>query len=419
MKYIFENIEKIENSNLYLEFNKKINLKERFFLNFLVNSTLKKQNLIFEIDESFFKQQLKENDIERFLKLFFEKKIVLKTTSHTISGIINLISCFIKKENKYIFFISETLYNYLNSYDNIILKSQLELLIKLDNDNIKKLYFYLLITFKKTNTIILTKKEIKNILNLDKEYTRFFDLEIKFILPTLKLIKETCNFDIKYEKKKGSAAKNSKISTLNFVFPIGNLEEENQKILSLLSNYPLNEETKIFALQTLVKTSFEYVQENINYFKDHVYKDFNNFLLDCLKYDLSNTYFKNLLTNKLKNGKILVNLIEHFDSIKKFEKILKKTILENSSSEIKEIILLHTAFKEIIINNYDKMAKNKKNNFLYDYNELLYQLENLQLSKEFLYEDPTYIYIAEFNSFKESFIYIIKKENSTEEYLNI
>ena len=37
MKNLFENIEEIQNSNLKLSFNKKINLKERFFLNFLIN----------------------------------------------------------------------------------------------------------------------------------------------------------------------------------------------------------------------------------------------------------------------------------------------------------------------------------------------------------------------------------------------
>lgn len=31
MKNLFENIEEIQNSNLKLSFNKKINLKERFF----------------------------------------------------------------------------------------------------------------------------------------------------------------------------------------------------------------------------------------------------------------------------------------------------------------------------------------------------------------------------------------------------
>lgn len=419
MKNFFENIEKIKNSDFKLIFNKKINLKERYFLNFLLNTALKQKKIILEIEKNFFINELKEKNIDRFLKLFFEKKILIMNSNNELSGILNLISCFLINENKFIFFISETIYDYLaNNNNNILLRYQLEILLKFDNPNIKNLFFYLLIKFKNTYEILLTKKEIKDILSLEEEYSRFFDLESKFILPTLSLIKELCNFDIKYSKIKGTQAPNSKISHLKFTFPNDNLLENNKRILSLLKNYNLKDDTKLFALQMIVKKSFEYVIKNVYYFMDHAENNFDTFLIKCLRYDFVNTHFNNLLNSKLRDSKIIINLITIFNSFKEFEKKLKELISENSSVEIKEIILLHTTLKEIVTDNYNKMAKNKKNNFLYDYNELLLQLEHMHNNKFFYYEDSTFIFLAEFNNFKESSIYILKKENLINNYLS-
>ena len=66
MKNLFENIEEIKNSNLKLSFNKKINLKERFFLNFLINTSIKKKKIILEIEKDFFYKEIQEENIERF-----------------------------------------------------------------------------------------------------------------------------------------------------------------------------------------------------------------------------------------------------------------------------------------------------------------------------------------------------------------
>jgi hypothetical protein len=60
MKNLFENIEEIKNSNLKLSFNKKINLKERFFLNFLINTSIKKKKIILEIEKDFFYKEIQE-----------------------------------------------------------------------------------------------------------------------------------------------------------------------------------------------------------------------------------------------------------------------------------------------------------------------------------------------------------------------
>lgn len=419
MKNLFENIENIKNSHFNLSFNKKINLKERYFINFLLNNSLKNRKLTLELEDSFFHEKLKEKDIERFLKLFFEKKIVLKNNSNNLFGIINLISCFLKINNKYIFFLSDTIYDYLSNNNNIILKYQLEILLKIDNESIKNLFFYLLINLKNNKEIVLNKKDLKKILLLNNEYNRFFDLENKFIFPTLKLIKEICNLEIQYLKTKNSKAINSKISSLKFILPDNNLIEENEKIFTLLKPYSIKEETKIFILKMLTINSFNYILQNIYYSIDHHKETLDDFLIESLKQDFANTYFENLVTSKLKNTKIIINLNYQFTSLKEFEKKLKQLIIENSSNEVKEILLLYTTFKEIITDTYDKMTKNKKNNFLYDYNKLFSQLENIHLYKEFYYEDSSFIYIAEFNTIQNSKIYILKKENSIEKYLDI
>lgn len=417
MKNLFENIEKVYYSNYILLFNKKINLKERFFFNHLLLESKKRNKTVLEINKSFFQDQLQEENIERFLKLFFEKKIIIKDSNNKLFGIINLISCFLVKENNYIFLISDTLYKYLTTDDNVIIKYQLELLLRVDNITIKNLFFYLLINLKKNNKIILTKKDLKTVLSLNKEYSRFFDLESKFILPTLKLIKEICDIDIEYIKIKGASASNSKITSLEFKIFTPNLFEENEKILTLLKNYNLSENTKFFTLQMIINKSFQYVLDNVYYFIDHSTIDYDNYLVECLTHNFANTFFNSLLEAKLSISTILFNCNCVFASIKDFEKKLKEIILKNSSEEIKEIVMLHTTFKEIISESYDKMTQNKMNNFLYDHNELLHQFENIYFNKRFSYEDKNFIFLAEFNTFKESYIYILKKENIVKDIL--
>ena len=54
MKKLFENIEKIKESDLKLTFNKKINLKERYFFNHLLDKAKQEKKLTLEINNTFF-----------------------------------------------------------------------------------------------------------------------------------------------------------------------------------------------------------------------------------------------------------------------------------------------------------------------------------------------------------------------------
>ena len=74
MKILLENIESIQNSKYNFEFNKKITLKERYFFNFLMKEAIKRKKLIIILEEKFFTETLKEDNIDRFLNLLFEKK---------------------------------------------------------------------------------------------------------------------------------------------------------------------------------------------------------------------------------------------------------------------------------------------------------------------------------------------------------
>lgn len=232
MKILLEHVDSIKNSKYNFQFNKKITLKERYFFNYLMKEAIKRKRIIVPLEESFFTDFLKGEDIERFLTLLFEKKIIITNEEKKFSGFINLIPSFFKKDDTYIFFVSERVYDYLTTKENSVIKYQLDILLKIDNENIKNFYFYLLSEFANENEIIIEKKDLKNIIGIQNGYERFFDLETKFILPTLKLLKETSNLDILYTKIKGKDVKNSKIMKVKFVIPVEtNLSEEGKKFL--------------------------------------------------------------------------------------------------------------------------------------------------------------------------------------------
>ena len=84
-------------------------------------------------------------------------------------------------------------------------------------------------------------------------------------------------------------------------------------------------------------------------------------------------------------------------------------IMENSENDVKETLILYTTFKEIIVESYEKMME-KNQNFLYDHNKFLKELQKFYKFKEFKYEDNSYIYLAEYNSHLNSKIIILKKE---------
>lgn len=410
MKILLEHVNSIKNSKYNFEFNKKITLKERYFFNYLIKEAVKRKKIIVSLEKNFFYDTLKEENIDRFLTLLFEKKIIISNEEKNFSGFINLIPSFFKKDGSYIFFVSEKVYDYLTTKENSVIKYQLDILLKIDNENIKNLYFYLLSEFTNKNEIVIEKKNLKNILGIKKGYDRFFDIETKFILPTLQLLKDTSNLNVVYTKIKGKNVKNSKIMKVKFVIPVEtNLSEEGKKILDLVKPYVKNEETSISISQFLIRKNVEYVRKNTIYAIEHHSNDFDEFMLNSLKFDYAENRFNLLLDFYKKKYKVIDRCIETFPNIKKFEKRLKDMLMKNSETNVKETLLLYTTFKEAVVESYEEMMKNNQN-YLYDHNKFLKKLQKLTKSKEFKYEDDSYIYIAEYNSQQDSKIAILKKE---------
>lgn len=410
MKILLENIESIQNSKYNFEFNKKITLKERYFFNFLMKEAIKRKKLIITLEEKFFSETLKEDNIDRFLNLLFEKKIIITDNEKNFLGFLNLIPSFLKKDNLYMFFVSERIYDYFTTKENSIIKFQLDILLKIDNENIKNLYFYFLTEFNNKNEIIIEKKDLKNILGIEKGYDRFFDLENKFIYPTLELLKENSNLDVLYTKIKGKEAKNSKIIKIKFTIPTEtNINEEGKKILEIIKPYINNEGTSILVSEFLIRKNSQYVKNNVFYTIEHYSGEFDKFLSDSLKYDYAQNRFNLILEFYKKKYKIIDRCVDYFKNEKSFEKKLKDMIMANSENDVKETLILYTTFKEIIVESYEKMIE-KNQNFLYDHNKFLKELQKFYKFKEFKYEDNSYIYLAEYNSHLDSKIIILKKE---------
>ena len=179
MKILLEHVNSIKNSKYNFEFNKKITLKERYFFNYLIKEAVKRKKIIVSLEKNFFYDTLKEENIDRFLTLLFEKKIIISNEEKNFSGFINLIPSFFKKDGSYIFFVSEKVYDYLTTKENSVIKYQLDILLKIDNENIKNLYFYLLSEFTNKNEIVIEKKNLKNILGIKKGYDRLKQTSVR------------------------------------------------------------------------------------------------------------------------------------------------------------------------------------------------------------------------------------------------
>ena len=251
------------------------------------------------------------------------------------------------------------------------------------------------------NFLDISLEELKNILEIENNYSRFYDFEKYILIPVIKEINYIQNIKIQYEKLK--IRENGKIIGLR-LFTKDKLDiqiHEQAQILmkEIETNVQNYYEIQKFLKKYIQLKGIDYVKKNIYYSKLHSKNKFDLFLIESMKYD----YFSRRFKNKLKND---YKLIFFLDKVFKNTQHLRETffqILKDSRFlHLSDIGPVLEETLDFINRKSDKLIKN----FIPFYNEFIINLEN---TNECKYEDNIFVIFIEFNGIYDSHIYIFQK----------
>ena len=287
-------------TNIKLEFSKKITKNEKIFLKLLFfriisdSLFLKKAEIRFE--EIFSTLEFDSIDnLTPFFKALSEKHILFSTDAQ-FSGSFGIISSFILHSDYCQIFFTEEFKSCFSLKKNFFSLLDIEKFIFMNDSFSFSFYNNIIKNFKDKNEITLPVSLVKTYLNANDKYERFFDFE-KYILKKAILdINTFTDFSIEYEKIKEHKKATNKITSISFYINKSKQSYKpfDNKIYKMLE--PIKEKIsnseEIYHLFVLYvsKRGYKYVYDNINYAKN--YKDFEK--------NLKKALMLNLASNKLK-----------------------------------------------------------------------------------------------------------------------
>lgn len=231
----------MENKNIFIEFSKKLSKKERDFLRSVdissnsVTIHLETLYKIFEI-----KEESKILELEKLLFKFFSKNIVINDLNSNLKKRFNILNSY-SLEKDYITF----------EFSSHILDEKIQKIL-----NFKERYsyrFYQEILNNEKNILSISMETLRDILEIQETYDRFYDIEKNLLKPIFKDLTTIGKLNIKYEKDKIGEYKSAKI--------LG---------VKIIKNYdcPENNVVKsIFALTKTFKNLFELHNELMEIYK--------------------------------------------------------------------------------------------------------------------------------------------------------
>ena len=288
-------------------FSKSINKKEKDFLKFLfVEFTLKKdlqKKEILEIPISKLQKELNytnTNSLYKFLDNLLSKKIIYSISNKKkkiFSGNFPIFSSYnISFDSVYLLLSKElllsakekTLYSLLN----------INLLVFMRERSSYNLYRYLIANTTNMNYIDIPLNLLKEIINSDDKYERFFDFETKVLKKIIEDINDFSHFKVDYTKVKIGEFKNNKVDRIHFTVKSRDyinkqilLKEDLNKVLNLIKD-----NIKDFhSVQNLIskyidKKGVDYVYKNALLVKNNPKGNFEQNLKKALLLDLTNEF---------------------------------------------------------------------------------------------------------------------------------
>ena len=334
-------------SNIKLEFSKKITKNEKIFLKLLFFRIVS-DSLFLEKAEIRFEELLSTlefssiNDFTPFFNTLSEKHILFSTDTQ-FSGSFGIISSFILYSDYCQIFFTEEFKNCFSLKKNFFSLLEIEKFIFMNDSFSFSFYNNIIKNFKDKNEITLPVSLVKTYLNANDKYERFFDFE-KYILKKAILdINTFTDFSIEYEKIKEHKKATNKITSISFYINKSKQSYKpfDNKIYKMLE--PIKEKIsnpeEIYHLFVLYvsKRGYKYVYDNINYAKNS--KDFEKNLKKALMLNLASNKLK-LFVNVSKTVKspivLFYTLTRKLNKIKrhypKIEEIMYNFKLKNIDS---------------------------------------------------------------------------------------
>ena len=336
-------------TNIKLEFSKKITKNEKIFLKLLFfriisdSLFLKKAEIRFEEILSTLEFDSIDN-LTTFFKTLSEKYILFSTDAQ-FSGSFGIISSFILYSDYCQIFFTEEFKSCFSLKKNFFSLLDIEKFIFMNDSFSFNFYNNIIKNLKNKNEVTLPVSLVKMYLNTDNKYERFFDFEKHILKKAISDINTFTDFSVEYEKIKECKKATNKIISINFFINKSRksykpYDNKIYKMLELIKEKISNPE-EIYHLFVLyvTKRGYKYVYDNIDYVKNSFSEDFEKNLKKSLMLNLASNNLK-LFVNVSKSVKspivLFYTLTRKLNKIKrhypKIEELMHNFKLRNIDS---------------------------------------------------------------------------------------
>ena len=336
-------------TNIKLEFSKKITKNEKIFLK-LVFFRIISDSLFLKKAEIRFEEILSTLEFDSIdnLTTFFKtlsEKYILFSTDAQFSGSFGIISSFILHSDYCQIFFTEEFKSCFSLKKNFFSLLDIEKFIFMNDSFSFNFYNNIIKNLKNKNEVTLPVSLVKMYLNTDNKYERFFDFEKHILKKAISDINTFTDFSVEYEKIKESKKATNKIISINFFINKSRqsykpYDNKIYKMLELIKEKISNPE-KMYHLFVLyvTKRGYKYVFDNINYVKNSFSEDFEKNLKKSLMLNLASNNLK-LFVNVSKSVKspivLFYTLTRKLNKIKrhypKIEELMHNFKLRNIDS---------------------------------------------------------------------------------------
>ena len=236
--------------------------------------------------------------LEKFLNNIISKRVFYrieednKLLQNGSFGIINSYSVykgkvyFLLSEEILLSFVEKTLFSYL----------KIDKFIFMEENFSYNLYLYLIPLFYNQKEVNIELDKLKNILNAETSYERFYDFEKYILKKAIEDIVTFSKYNLSYYKMKTGKNINNKVTAIKFI--LNNKKPGNYFDVKYAANELLNmvkasitniNEMYELILLYIVKRNYDYVLINIKYVLANYTDNIEKHLKRSLLYDLGNT----------------------------------------------------------------------------------------------------------------------------------
>ena len=289
-------------TNIKLEFSKKITKNEKIFLKLLFfriisdSLFLKKAEIRFEEILSTLEFDSIDN-LTTFFKTLSEKYILFFTDAQ-FSGSFGIISSFILHSDYCQIFFTEEFKSCFSLKKNFFSLLDIEKFIFMNDSFSFNFYNNIIKNLKNKNEVTLPVSLVKMYLNTDNKYERFFDFEKHILKKAISDINTFTDFLVEYEKIKESKKATNKIISINFFINKSRqsykpYDNKIYKMLELIKEKISNPEEiyRLFVLY-VAKRGYKYVYDNINHVNSSFSENFEKNLKRALMLNLASDNLK-------------------------------------------------------------------------------------------------------------------------------